>query len=106
MASYLLIHNLNVSRGMLANVARLMAKGKDMVFEFVFPSSATGNGFSRYAESLASEKGLRLLDQFQAATIVEGEWESAMGFLRQCREYILERNGAGEPALTTVHIHT
>jgi len=91
---------------MLSNLAHLTAKGKDMVFEFVFPFSTTGNGFTRYAESLASEKELRLLDQFQSATIVEGEWESAMGFLRQCREYVIERNGAGEPALTTVHIHT
>ncbi len=90
---------------MLSNLAHLKSKGMDMVFEFIFPFSNIENGFSRYAESLASEKGLRLLDQFQSATIVEGEWESAMGFLRQCREYMIERQ-AGVPALTTVHIHT
>lgn len=75
-----------------------------MVFELVFPFATKENGFARYVESLASEKGLQLIEQQYHSTVIEGEWEAAMGFLRQCREYALEQDTSG-PAVTTVHIH-
>ncbi len=73
-----------------------------MVFEFVFPNAKKENGFAHYVESLASKSGLKLIDQFQSAAVIEGEWEAAMCFLRQCREYVLGDGSSG--ALTTVHI--
>ena len=75
-----------------------------MVFECVFPDTTKGNGLAQYVESLTSEGGLQLLEQFQSAAVIEGEWDAAMGFLRQCREYVLQHD-AGGPAVTTVHIH-
>jgi hypothetical protein len=75
-----------------------------MVFEFVFPSSEKQNGFSRYMRSLATTTGLQLIEECTAATVVEGEWEAAMGFLRRCQEYF-QKSATGSTAVTTVHIH-
>ena len=75
-----------------------------MVFEFVFPYAKDGNGFGQYVESLAPESGLQLLEQGPMATIVEGEWDEAVKFLRQCRDYVLKHE-AGRSTITTIHIH-
>lgn len=74
-----------------------------MVFEFVFPVAGTGNGFSRYVESLAPTSGLEVIEQCPSATVVEGEWEAAMGFLHRCQEYMDQHCVTG--GLTTIHIH-
>ncbi len=75
-----------------------------MVFEFVFPYARNGNGFSSYIESLAPVSGLQLIEQCPSGTVVEGEWDQAMGFLRRCQEYVDEHAPGG--AVTTIHIHT
>jgi uncharacterized protein YqgV (UPF0045/DUF77 family) len=74
-----------------------------MVFEFAFPASRDGNGYSSYVKSLAPESGLELIEQCQSATIVEGEWDAAMRFIRRCQEYVQEHLSTG--ALTTIHIY-
>ena len=74
-----------------------------MVFEFVFPVSKDGNGLSSYVESLAPKSGLELIEQCQTATVVEGEWDAAMSFIRRCQEYVQQNLSDG--ALTTIHIH-
>ena len=92
------------SGGWKVSVLTKPREEKWMVFEFVFPYSKKGNGFSQYVESLASKSGLQLIEQCQSATIIEGEWEAAMSFLRRCQEYVIQH----EPSLsavTTVHIH-
>ncbi|RJP73557.1 MAG: hypothetical protein C4532_04395 [Candidatus Abyssobacteria bacterium SURF_17] len=75
-----------------------------MVFEMVFPRETLRNGFGSYMKTLAPESGLELIEVSGSATVVEGEWESAMDFLRRCQEYIFD-HGFG-PAVTTVHIHS
>ncbi len=75
-----------------------------MVFEFVFPTAETGNGFSSYVESLMPTSGVEIIEQCPSATVVEGEWEAAMGFLRRCQDYMDQHCVNG--ALTTVHIHS
>jgi uncharacterized protein YqgV (UPF0045/DUF77 family) len=74
-----------------------------MVFEFVIPTSKNGNGFSTYVESLAPESGLEVIEQCQSATVVEGDWDAAMNFIRRCQEYVQQNLSNG--ALTTIHIH-
>ncbi len=74
-----------------------------MVFEFVFPTEQSESGFSSYVESVASESGVEIIERCPFATVVEGEWEAAMGFLRNCHEYI--SRDTTDWALTTVHIH-
>jgi uncharacterized protein YqgV (UPF0045/DUF77 family) len=74
-----------------------------MVFEFVFPAAGTRNGFSSYIESLAPTSGVEIIEQCPSATVVEGEWDAAMKFLRHCQDYMDEHCVSG--ALTTVHIH-
>ena len=75
-----------------------------MVFEFVFPYARNGNGFSSYIESIAPVSGLQLIEQCPSGTVIEGEWEPAMGFLRCCQEYVHEH--AADGGVTTIHIHT
>lgn len=75
-----------------------------MVFEFVFPAASNGNGFSKFVESLTPTSGLEIIEQNPFATVVEGEWEAAMGFLRRCQEYVSRHSVGG--VLTTVHIHS
>lgn len=75
-----------------------------MVFEFVFPREKVRNGFSTYVEDLLPGSGLNVIEHCTSATVIEGEWEPAMGFLRQCQEYI-ESHEVGARSLTTVHIH-
>jgi uncharacterized protein YqgV (UPF0045/DUF77 family) len=75
-----------------------------MVFEFVFPRENFRNGFSAYVEELLPNSGVSVIEHCRSATVVEGEWEAAMRFLRQCQEYI-EQHGPGGQSLTTVHIH-
>jgi uncharacterized protein YqgV (UPF0045/DUF77 family) len=76
-----------------------------MVFELVFPREKVRNGFSTYVENLLPNSGLSLIEHCSSATVVEGDWEAAMSFLRQCQEYINERE-IGSRSLTTVHIHS
>ncbi|MBI5118438.1 hypothetical protein HZA56_18340 [Candidatus Poribacteria bacterium] len=76
-----------------------------MVFEFIFPYVKNGNGFSSYVESLAPESGVDLIENCPSATVVEGDWETAMGFLRHCQEYIAE-HAIGSLVPTTIHIHS
>lgn len=75
-----------------------------MVFEFIFPCAKDSNGFRKYVESLAPESGLQLIENCSSTTLVEGDWEPAMVFLRQCREYI-RRHESGPSTVTTMHIH-
>ena len=75
-----------------------------MVFEFVFPCAEGGNGFGQYVESLTPGSGLQLIEQSPMATVVEGEWDEAVNFLRQCRDYVLQHE-AGRSTITTIHIH-
>jgi uncharacterized protein YqgV (UPF0045/DUF77 family) len=74
-----------------------------MVFEFVFPVSKDAGGFSSYVESAAPRSGLKLIEQCQTATVIEGEWDVAMRFIRGCQEYVQQNLADG--ALTTIHIH-
>lgn len=74
-----------------------------MVFEFVFPYARDGNGFASYIESLAPQSGLELIEQCPSATVIEGEWDAAMGFLRKCQEYVKQHSPGS--AVTTIHIH-
>ena len=75
-----------------------------MLFEFVFSHPNGDNGFSGHVESLVPENGLQILEHSPSATVVNGEWENAMSFLRQCREYFVQRKGEPCP-ITTVHIY-
>jgi len=76
-----------------------------MVFELVFPREKVRNGFSAYVENLLPNSGLELIEHCSSATVIEGDWEAAMSFLRQCQEYI-EKHTTGTRNLTTVHIHS
>jgi uncharacterized protein YqgV (UPF0045/DUF77 family) len=76
-----------------------------MVFEFVFPREKVRNGFTAYVENLLPRSGVSVIEHCASATVVEGDWEAAMSFLRQCQEYI-EQHGIGARNLTTVHIHS
>jgi uncharacterized protein YqgV (UPF0045/DUF77 family) len=75
-----------------------------MVFEFVFPYARNGNGFSHYVETMAPESGLELIEQCPSATVVEGEWDQAMGFLRRCQDYVSAHSSGN--TITTIHIHS
>ncbi len=79
-------------------------EGTSLVFEFVFPCAKDCNGFQKYVESLAPESGLQLIENCSSTTLVEGDWETAMRFLHQCREYI-RRHESRPGTVTTVHIH-
>lgn len=76
-----------------------------MVFEIVFRADKGKNGFSAYVKNLAPQSGLELIDYCPGSTVVEGEWEAAMGFARQCQEYVLQHEG-GSQTVTTIHIHS
>ncbi len=76
-----------------------------MVFEFVFPRETVRNGFSAYVEDLLPNSGLDLIEHCASATVIEGDWETAMSFLRKCQEYI-NKHRIGFQNLTTVHIHS
>lgn len=75
-----------------------------MLCEFVFPYNTQANGFSHYVQSLAPTSGLQLIEHNSSATIVEGEWEAVMTFLRRCHDYIQD-HGFNINAITTMHIH-
>ena len=75
-----------------------------MVFEFVFPREKVRNGFSAYVENILPDSGLYLIEHCSSATVIEGDWEAAMRFLRQCQDYIDEHFDSRN--LTTVHIHS
>lgn len=76
-----------------------------MVFEIVFTVDTGKNGFSAYVKNLAPQSGLQLIEHCSRSTVIEGEWEAAMGFVRQCQEYVLQHEG-GPRTMTTVHIHS
>ena len=74
-----------------------------MVFELVFPREKARNGFSAYVENILQDSEVSLIEHCSSATVIEGDWEAAMSFLRKCQEYI---DGHISPrSLTTVHIH-
>ena len=76
-----------------------------MVFEFVFPTSKRKSGVTSYLEHLPPDSGLQLIESCSSTAVIEGEWDAAMSFLRQCHESMQEEeNEFG--ALTTIHIHS
>ncbi len=77
-----------------------------MLFEIVFTSEKGGNGFSSYAKDLAPDTGLQLIEHFPPVTVIEGEWDAAMNFLRQCHDYVQKKEEVGSGTVTTVHIHS
>jgi uncharacterized protein YqgV (UPF0045/DUF77 family) len=78
-----------------------------MVFEFVFPSrksKGSYSAYSAYVENLPPDSGLQVIENCSSTAVIEGEWDAAMSFLRQCHESMQqEENDLG---VTTVHIHS
>ncbi len=73
-----------------------------MVFEFVFPKKS---GISSYVEHITPDSGLQLIENCSSTAVIEGDWDAAMSFLRQCHEFMQEEeNELG--SITTVHIHS
>ncbi len=76
-----------------------------MVFEFVFPARKSKSNCSAYLEHIPPESGVQLIESFSSTAVIEGDWDAAMSFLRQCHEYMQEdEDEVG--AITTIHIHS
>ncbi|GAB4336439.1 MAG: hypothetical protein Kow0099_09460 [Candidatus Abyssubacteria bacterium] len=76
-----------------------------MLFEIIFSSEKGENGFFSYLKKISPEAGVSIIEHYPSVIVIEGEWDSAMSFLRNCQSYIQEHDGYPNP-VTTVHIHS
>jgi len=91
----------------LLPIARWTQREEMAWFSSVFSQTQQkGMGWLNTWSHSLQKVGCSCLSSFNRLQLlkVEGEWDAAMGFLRQCREYVLQHDSGGA-AVTTVHIH-